>query len=225
MRLSARRRESHPLHQPGGQEGLDDSPAQRDQPGPRQKDLQGPPGAPASSELRWRIGCRRCRGPGSRGNGDVGPAASSMWAVPGRKPYASPAISASGRLGVRVRPPSRFASGSPGSSSRLCSKPILTHPYPSEVGDRRSWAIPEPVDEPKPLRIDRFRTIRVVLAGEVKAYRSNPPPPRSGPLGRGGRGTGMTMLGPRSRSRICSRSLIVSRTAHARRSANTRSIR
>jgi len=35
--------------------------------GPRQKDLQGSPSAPASSELRWRIGCHRCRGPGSRG--------------------------------------------------------------------------------------------------------------------------------------------------------------
>ena len=51
-----------------------------------------------------------------------------------------------------------------------------SHPTrnPSEVGDRRFWAILEPVDEPKPHRIDRFRTIRVVLAGEVKAYRSKP---------------------------------------------------
>ena len=100
------------------------------------------------------------------------------------------------------------------------------YPYPSEVGDRRFWAILEPVDEPKPLQIDRFGTIRVVLAGEVKAYRSNPPPPRSGPLGRGGGGTTMrVMVRSRSRSRVCLRSLIVSRTAHALRSANTSLLR
>ena len=99
---------------------------------------------------------------------------------------------------------------------------VLQH---SEVGDRRFWAILAPVDEPKPLRIDRFRTIRVVLAGEVKAHRSNPPPPRSGPPGRRGRGMGMTMLDPLSRSPVSWRSLIVSRTAHALRSASTSRLR
>ena len=59
----------------------------------------------------------------------------------------------------------------------------------------------------------------------TRAHRSNPPPPRSGPWGRGGRGTGMTMLGPFSRSRVSWRSLIVSRTDHARRSANTSLLR
>ena len=229
MRLPARRREPHTLHQPGGQEGLDDSPAQRDQPGPRQKDLQGPPSAPASSELGWQIGCRRCRGPGNRGNGGVDPAASSTWPVPGRKLYASPATSGSGRFEASTRQPSRFAWASPGSSLRLCSKAILTRPVRiSEVGDRRLWAILEPVDEPKPRWTKRLGTIRLAMAVGGKAHRSNPPPPRSGPLGRGGRGTTMrVMVRGRSRSPACSRSLslMVSRTAHARRSASTSLLR
>ena len=130
----------------------------------------------------------------------------------------------SSTLQVRAvtRPPKRI----PRFLGRGCARRRFSpYPYPSGTGDHRFWAILEPVDEPKPLRIDRFRTIRVVLAGEVKAYRSNPPPPRSGPRGRGGRGMGMTMLGRLSRSLASWRSLIVSRTAQARRSANTRSIR
>ena len=105
------------------------------------------------------------------------------------------------------------------------------YPYPSETGVRRSWAILEPVDAPKPLPDQSFLPDLRSDGRRDKAHRSNPPPPRSGPLGRGGRGMGMMIPGPRSSSRvswrslISSRSLIVSRTAHARRSANTRSIR
>ena len=98
-------------------------------------------------------------------------------------------------------------------------------PYPSEVGDRRSWAILEPVDLPKPLPDQSFPHDLRSDGREGKAHRSNPPPPRSGPRGRRGRGMGMTMLGPLSRSPVSWRSLIVSRTAQARRSASTSLLR
>jgi len=63
-----------------------------------------------------------------------------------------------------------------------------------------------------------------LLIPNIDGHRSNPPPPRSGPRGRGGRGTTMRVIvRPRSRSRACSRSLslMVFRTDHARRSAST----
>ncbi len=57
-----------------------------------------------------------------------------------------------------------------------------------------------------------------------KGHRSNPPPPRSGPRGWGGRGRIRVMLRSRSRSHVPLRSF-VSRTAHARRSASTSPLR
>ena len=76
-----------------------------------------------------------------------------------------------------------------------------------------------------PLALAGGRESEPSLMSASRDHRSNPPPPRSGLLGRGGRGTGMTMLGLRSRSRVCSRSLIVSRTAHALRSVSTSLLR
>ncbi len=87
-----------------------------------------------------------------------------------------------------------------GSSSRLCWSPTLTRPeHPSEVGDRRSWAIPRaPRDAPKPLWVRPFWNDPLGEERGVNVHLSNPPPPRSGPRGRGGR-TGMrVMLRPRS---------------------------
>ena len=151
-------------------------------------------------------------------NGGSAPAASSMWAVPGRKPCASPAMSGSERLAASTRQAIVVRLGIP----RFLVEAVLegdshpTPPHPSEDGDRRSWAILEPVDTQKPLWIDRFRTIRVVLAGEVEAHRSSPSPPRSGPRDRGGRmGTGVTVR-PRSGFHADSRALI----SRAQRSAS-----
>ena len=91
------------------------------------KDLQV---APAARRLTSRTGCRRWRGPSSIANAGVGPAASSMWAVPARQPYASPAIAGGGRPGARARQQSRSASGSADSWSRRCWSPISTLPVP-----------------------------------------------------------------------------------------------
>ena len=56
VRLPARGRQPYPPHRPEVQEGLDDPPAQRDQPGSRQKDLQGPPGATTARQLNADTG-------------------------------------------------------------------------------------------------------------------------------------------------------------------------
>jgi len=128
-----------------------------------------------------------------------------------------------GSARVRLRsltPPITWAADSTVARRGCAGARFSPYPYPSEVGDRRFSAILEPVDEPKPRWTDRFRPIRAMLAGEVEAYRSNPPPPRSGPRGRGGDGTTIRVT-VRSRSLVSWRSSIPSRTVHARRSAST----
>ena len=108
-------------------------------------------------------------------------------------------------------------------------------PYrPENEGEIASTgrAVPSRVGDPREARTRSVEaagswrsSTGAVVTPTSRAHRSNPPPPRSGPRGRRGRGTGMTMPGPLSRSLVSWRSLIVSRTAHARRSASTSLLR